>query len=339
MASSSAVLTRPGALSIDGVPLPLVAGLLAIAAVGSVVVPLATYALTLAVFGMPHVVQEMRWVKHRFGDWAGPWLVLPGLCLAGICLTRLATLFLGLPGEVMRLVELGLVVGLVITTFPLWARGGWVSRLLGAGTVALLGLGLALAPILTLLIVAVVHNWTPVPFVLEATSARDRLHVGLASVVVLGLLPVLIATGLPWMAIDALGLGAPEWTLLATGSLTSNFGAYLPSEIWLWPHAQHLFSAIVFAQCTHYIVILTVLPTLRGGPVGRLRTGLWTFAALFAGSAIITALFVLDFRFGRAFYGAFSAVHAWVELPLFLLVLTSRRLPASSPTTASSGSA
>ena len=78
-------LTRPAPLALDGVPGTLVVGLLAVSVLAATAAPLATYTLTLAAFGMAHVVQELRYLGHRFGGWSGPWLVPTLICLAGIC--------------------------------------------------------------------------------------------------------------------------------------------------------------------------------------------------------------------------------------------------------------
>jgi len=313
-------LVRPPALSVEGVPRAIVASLLALAAVGAVVAPLATYATTLAVFGLPHVAQELRYIRHRFGDWAGLWLVPVGLLLLAICGGRLLMTFGLLEPSVGRGVELALAAGLVLSTAPAWMRGGLLPTALGLALAIGLVAGMLFAPIWALLAIAVLHNWTPIPFVLEATDGPDRSRVLLVCAVVFILVPAIIASGLPWRAASSLGLGAAEWSPIQAGTLTANYRAYLPASLTAWRPAQHLFSAVVFAQCTHYIMILLVLPSLAG-PSGRLRTPAWTWLAIGLTSLVITGLFLADFRFGRSLYGSFSAVHAWVEVPLFLVVL------------------
>ncbi len=324
----TAPLVRPPALHLAGVPRVAVVSLLALAAVSAVVAPLATYATTLAVFGLPHVVQEMRYIRHRFAGWVGLWLVPVAVLLAAICAGRLAMLFDLLDPSIGRVVELGLAAALVLAVAPAWARGGLLSIATGLLLTTGLVLGLLFAPIWALLAIAVLHNWTPVPFVLEASRRADRSLVLAACALVFLVVPGLIATGLPWELATALGLGAPEWSLLDAGTLTANLRAYLPDIITGLPAAQHIFSAIVFAQCTHYVMILLVLPSLSG-PAGRLRTPAWTWVGIVAISIVITAVFLVDFRFGRAFYGAFAAVHAWIEVPLFLLVLAAVRAPSA----------
>lgn len=327
MSLSAPALVRPQPLGLEGVPRGLVLVLMGLAAAGAVLLPLATYVTTLAIFGMPHVIQELRYVRHRFGAWAGLWLIPVGIGLAGICLTRLLGTFAWLDPAMGRGIELGLVLGIVAASAPLWARGPWWSKLAGCVVVVAVGVGMIFAPILTFFVIAIGHNWTPVPFILEAVQRRDRALALAVCGVAFVLLPAGIATGLPWAAASAVGVGAADFSLIAAGDLSSQLGAYLPAGLAGWGHAQHLFSAIVFAQCTHYIMVLAVLPSLRGGPVGPMRTGAWTTVGIVAVTLVTSLAFIVDFSFGRSFYGAFSSVHAWVEVPLFLLVLSAARAP------------
>ncbi|MCB9797498.1 MAG: hypothetical protein H6741_32815 [Alphaproteobacteria bacterium] len=291
------------------------------AALCAVLLPLATYSLTLAAFGLAHVLSELRFVDGRFGDRVGGRLrVGLLLLLGGVIALRLARLSGALGGSLGTALELGLVAALMAAVLPVLPAA---ARGLGGLAIAAVGLGAAFAPVPTLLLLAVLHNWTPVGFLAEATQGAERRRVmRLCGLVFLGL-PLLIASGLPGQALAA--WSATDATLLPTGPLSGHLGAYLPKDWQGAAFAVPLFSAIVFAQCMHYAVVIHVLPRLEGrpnpGPLARLDARAFTLGLVALGLALLVA-FTVDFRQARSVYGVVAAVHAWVELPLLLLALT-----------------
>ncbi|MCB9745842.1 MAG: hypothetical protein H6741_06355 [Alphaproteobacteria bacterium] len=304
-------------------PLPSSAAALAFAAgaaICAVLLPLATYSVTLAAFGLAHVLTELRFVDGRFSDRARGRL-RQGLLLllGGVVLVRLGRLGGQLDAGTGYALELGLVAGLMALALPALPAA---ARGLGALLIAGVGLGATFAPIPTLLLLAVLHNWTPVGFLAEATEGAERQRVmGLCALLFLGL-PLLIASGLPGQALAALSV--PDWSPLPTGPLSAHLGAYLPQALKASTWAVPLFSAVVFAQCMHYGVVIHVLPRLAGrpepGPLARLDARTFTLSLLVLGGALLVA-FALDFKQARSVYGLAAAVHAWVELPLLLLAL------------------
>jgi len=187
---------------------------------------------------------------------------------------------------------------------------------------------------LTILVLACLHNWTPLGFLADGLPAderrRGRWLVGVAFIVV----PALIATGLPSRL---LGTAWQELTVLPTGSLASNLGAYLPSAVHHTDWAVQAFSAFVFAQCMHYAAVIGVLPRIAPGGDGadaaiglsRIPGRPWLIGVVIL-SAVGFIGYTADFREARAWYAIIAAVHAWVEVPVLLLALVPG-LRASTP--------
>lgn len=298
--------------------LPWLAGLVGLAALASVATPLLTYSVTLAVFGLPHVIQEMRYLRRRFDTALGAvfWAVIALLIV--VALSRFAAFMQVLPYPVMRGIELSAGVGLVLLVAPgWWSRGGaarWTGLALTGGLIA----GLLLAPIATMLIVAVGHNWTPVPLLMDTRPGRSWVTLAIVAFVAL---PLLIATGLPWQALSTTGLTSLELDVVTGGGLADQYSAYLPSHWHTTSWVQHAFSAIVFAQCAHYIAVLGVMPAVRDGQA-RVVPRHWMIAVtIVVLSVLLLAMYTVDFRASRELYGVFSSMHAWVEVPIILLLL------------------
>lgn len=136
--------------------------------------------------------------------------------------------------------------------------------------------------------------------------------------------PLLIATGLPYAALAAAGLAAPELSPFEGVSLAGNLAIYVPREFHLESWAVHAFSAAVFAQCLHYMAVILVLPRLvKGEPAGLIR---WPgprtfFVALAVAAAALAAGYFLDFAQARRVYAFAALLHSWVEIPILVLAL------------------
>jgi hypothetical protein len=150
-------------------------------------------------------------------------------------------------------VELGLVVALVLAVLPALAgRLSQITAVLGAAAVAA---GVAWAPLHTLLLLAVLHNFTPVGFLAEVLRGRARRRaLAVAAVVFLGL-PLILAGGWIQTWLAALGWWRPELGLLGAGDLHANMGAY---------HARGAYSV---AAAVHAWIELPIL-LLALGSVG-----------------------------------------------------------------------
>ncbi len=293
----------------------MIPGALLVAAlfVAAVAAPLATYTGTLALFGLPHVLAELRYVGARFAPQAAP--------AARAAVAALLFAVLGLRGaQAAGLVspppaaELLLAGALAAVALPALARRGAGAVVVGLALVGAVAGGAALAPLETLLCFAVLHNLTPLGFLAEADGRRRVLALGLAVFVAL---PLLIASGLPWRLWTAALPAAPELDPLGAGPLAAHLGAFLPAALHDRPWALHAFAAIAFAQGMHHAAVIRVLPRYQPGAWPR-----WLVAGIALAGAGGLAAFAHDFAGARRAYGALAAVHAWVELPILLAVLT-----------------
>jgi hypothetical protein len=327
-------------------PVRVVAGIAALAglALACASAPLAVYIVVLALFGWAHVLSELRYVDLRFGPRVGGRLRASlGAGLVLVAVVRAGVSMGWLPRAVATPVELGLVVALVLAVLPALAgRLSQITAVLGAAAVAA---GVAWAPLHTLLLLAVLHNFTPVGFLAEILRGRARRRaLAVAAGVFLGL-PLILAGGWIQTWLAALGWWRPDLGLLGAGDLHANMGAYLAPEMRAAPWAVHVFAGAVFAQCMHYVAVIHVLPRLLPGPARALDRPAadapamaravvpWPRAdrfsvALAMFSLIMFAGFALDYGNARGAYSVAAAVHAWIELPILLLALGSVGAPA-----------
>jgi hypothetical protein len=291
--------------------------------------PLATYTLSLAAFGLAHVLSELRFVHRRYGKRIHTQLagVLVAL-LAGVVALRIASLTQVLSPSIASQAEVGLALALGIVVLPLLAQRHRLQLGLGVVVCLALAAGLLVSAMHTLLVLAILHNFTPVGFLADATRGARRKQVLAACGVVFVAVPVLIATGLPFdLVANTLGIAAPEASILPAGPLAANLGAYLPPEFHDRPWAMHAFSAVVFTQCMHYAIVIHVLPRLGDDApaddhdakplMGRKGFTLFLIGA----GAVWLAAFAWDFKLARSVYGVAAAVHAWVEIPILMVAL------------------
>lgn len=289
----------------------------------AVAVPLAMFTASLAVFGLTHVATEVRYLDHRFGARLGAPMVATLASLLGLAAAlRLAGMTGWLPWSVATPGE---ILCAALAVLPLVRRACGPARWVAAGLSLALLLGATLAPFLTLLLLALTHNLTPLGFLAERLRGGLRRRALLGGGLCFLGLPLLIATGLPFAWLASLGLVAPEFgPFPSAGGLDANLTAYVPiwarAEAWALP----VFSASVFAQCMHYAAVIGVLPRLIGAetrPVlnwpGARRFG-WGLAAVCA--ALLTG-FALDYGIARKVYALAALMHAWAELPVLLLAL------------------
>lgn len=301
--------------------------LLGLAATAAVLWPLATYTISLATFGAVHVLAELRYVDRRFASRVSPrlgsLLLVP---LLGIAALRVAVNMHWLESARARPLELALGAALVLAVLPVLRRAGLWTTAFGVGMAGALGWAIIVAPIPALLLIAVLHNVTPLAFVADATTGRSRQRALAQACAVFVAIPLLLASGVPWTIAHSLDWAAPEAALVYPGPLVDHMRAYLPVAWHPRAWSLHLFSACAFMQCAHYLYVIDVLPrTLADGARGRAP---WPrrFALLGALVAVSTAVGFAWGEFGRAraWYGVLAALHAWVELPLLLLAVAVR---------------
>jgi hypothetical protein len=285
--------------------------------------PLAVYTVSLAAFGLPHVLSELRYVDRRFGLHVGRallWRMFP--LLLAIVAARAALVFYLVPAIIEVPTELALVALLALSLID-----GTPGQRIAAVLIAFaIGGATALAPFNTAVVLAVLHNLTPLGFLWQITKGESRTRVmSLAALGFVGL-PLLVATGLPRLVLTSLS-GTTEFDPLGAGPLHDHVYVYVPAALAVTSHAIDLFTASVVAQGAHYFCVIVVLPMMLGrvdrGAHGLFSwpSGAW-FAVLCAGAATVGGLgFLNSFAESRALYGIFASVHAWLEIPVLIFAL------------------
>ncbi len=308
-----------------------VAALVAFAFCAAVAVPLATYTTSLALFGLAHVAYEMRYVAWRFA----PRLrgaVLPAVAIA-IFIAILAR-GLAIYGFIPRVTgtAIELAAGAILAVIPVLAMKR--HRLAGLCIALPFAAGAVFAPIETLLLLAVLHNLSPLAFIADVMEPPRRRRALALGFLVMVALPLLIASGLPGDVMEDIGLLSPEATLFRAGRLDDNIGAYIPESFDTHPRVIDMFSAAVFAQCMHYIATIWLLPKImREAPAQAYRPpSRYLFATLVAAASLaLVGFYAFDYGAARKIYALIALVHAWLEIPVLILALDRRPFhPAST---------
>ena len=306
--------------------------LVVICAFASVTLPLATYTLTLAMFGLPHVLTELRYVDARFNWRLGynlrlgiVWLLLVIVSLRICQVLGLIHSFISIP------LELSCVVGLAALVVPKLAKRNWLWGAFGICFIIGVTAGITVAPVVTLLIFAVLHNLTPVGFIAERLRGERRQLALYACLLVFVAIPVLILSGLPQTTLAHFNLLAPNASLLKVGSISSHLGAFVPPELQGQAIAIRAFSAAVFLQCMHYAIVLGVLPLWDNAsswektdtffPWPKRSLFYWMVAIL---GTLLFIAFTQSFTGTRSAYSVVAAIHAWLEIPILLLAIDCR---------------
>lgn len=294
-----------------------------VAIVAVTTAPLAAYVVLIALFGLPHVLTELRYCDERFSPRISVRLIWAmGLVVGLIALGRIAVPLGYMPASLTMPVELSL--GAVLAGIALMVMRR--LRVLGALIALALGLGAYFAPLSTFLVVAWAHNLTPLGFVAEITQGAERRRLLTALTIPFFIMPALIAAGgLLWV---------PQFFSPALDHFTTIFGAGTSVLMSFLPPgmdraaAVPLFQAAVFSQVMHYFAVIIFMPFLlkeKGGATGKpvVPWPRWPvyFVAVGIASLFSFGFYAIAYTDARAAYGAAAAVHTWIELPLFLLAL------------------
>ncbi|MDA1193963.1 MAG: hypothetical protein O2894_02155 [Planctomycetota bacterium] len=296
------------------------AGVATAACLAATFAPLATYALTLAAFGLVHVLAELRYVDRRFSARLPPRLLNTWLALIGvIVLVRLVGLATDAAPMVLPAIEVALVGLLALTALPVLRRAATWKAAVAVVLGGLLLAGAVLAPLATLVLLAVLHNLTPIGFLLERLDGAARRRMVLGVAVLFGVVPLAVAAGVPTRVLAGLDSGG----VLGAGPLADQLGTFVPAAWRGGDFAVRLFAAAAYLQCMHYAVVIGVLPRLE--PAGAARI-IWParrtwVTALCVVAGVGFAVFAWSFRDARALYGLFALVHAWIEVPVLLAAL------------------
>lgn len=315
-------------LSVPGLTLWTAAGCVSLAA--GLAAPLATFVLLLGVFGLAHVLAELRYVDGRFTSRLSQTLwrtILAGVTL--IAVVRAGQVAGLLPS--LTAIAIEALVGLALAVLAA-VQAERHSIAIGAGVALFAGLVL-LSPFHALILVALLHNLTPLAFIAEARPASQRRALLLGLSVPFFVVPLLLATGWPRLLLADLGLGPILWYPPEAGAIERQLGAFLPPEFWRGPAALDLFAGAVFAQMMHYTAVILVLPRVAAlAPEAPRPAVPWPSAALFwtgvaAASGALVLLYAVDYGLARGLYGLFAAVHSWLEVPLLVLLAAGALTP------------
>ncbi len=233
-------------------------------------------------------------------------------------------------------VELAAVVLLVVAVVPLLRPAGVARTSLGVALLAGIAVGTVVAPVATLVVFAFLHNLTPVGFLAERLRGRQRATALAACVVAFGIIPAVLASGLPADLLAQHGWWQPDGAPFPIGTAEDHTGAFVPARWFSADRTLDLFTAAVYLQCLHYAVVIGILPRLGAGETEARQSVIpWPRPRTFAVMVVVLAAvvwtgFSRDFVVARRAYGVIAAVHAWVELPVLLLALVRLR-PASGP--------
>ncbi len=297
--------------------------------VPAVAAPLAMYTVTLAAFGLPHVLSELRYVDRRFGRHLDAALLLRmAILLFAIAAVRTLTVFHLLEARIDVALELSGVVLLALNV----ASGPAAQRLAAVAVALAIGTATRISPYETSVTFSILHNFTPLGFLWQLLPRGRRGPVVAVAGLGLAGAPLLVASGLPHAWFSALGL-ASAGDPLSAGPLAAHLYVYVPRAWLATPQAVDLFSASVVAQGLHYLSVILVLPALLGrvepGAAALLPwpRGRWFFALLAGSGAIAFLLFAKGFADARAFYGIAASFHAWVEIPILILAFTGAAQP------------
>ncbi|MEO1432718.1 MAG: hypothetical protein AAFV71_27335 [Cyanobacteria bacterium J06633_8] len=291
----------------------------------SIAFPLATYTLTLASFGLAHVLTELRYVNYRFSQRLHIDLQRKIVILLLIIVNLRITELLGIVNSAISVpLELICVIGLVILVMPILKIKDWKLGILGISICIILSAGVFWIPTFMMLLLAVLHNLTPIGFIAEKLRGRKRKFALFNCLIVFALIPSIIISGYPYNFLSSLNLVAPSADILQAGNLQLHLGAFLPRELHESAGAINAFSAAVFLQCMHYAVVLGILPNWQKNKNNNFlvwnRQSVFEKVVIFF-STLIFIYFAQSFTDARKLYSIAAAVHAWVEFPILLLAL------------------
>jgi hypothetical protein len=287
-------------------------------AFSAIAFPFTTYATTLATFGIAHVAIELRYVDSRFHQQLDRTIEtrLVQLLLA-IAVLRCCTIWGWIPIQLAYILELGCGMGLVLFVTRHLYRQNWRLGAIGMAVSCLLGIGIIIDPIATSITFAIVHNFTPVGFILERERSNSR-NILLACGFIFEVIPLLIILYQLFPILDLhletnkgylSAFIAPSWQKLAI--------------------AYPLFSAVTFLQCMHYAAVIGWFSQWTNGRSPTLLPWL-TSQYFYWLLGVISLIFLLAFQHSfiltRSFYGIVASIHAWLEIPL-LLLLTQQLIP------------
>ena len=280
---------------------------------GALYLPVPLYLVSLALFGLPHVIWEMAFLRSRYGArWPAIWWRALWVVLLAQAALRTAVWYGAYPAALSAITDLLalLLLGAIVLLAPRATR--WRARLAGAILAGVMFWLLERGEVLSaLLILALLHNLTPLALAWDLARDHPPARRLAWAISVMFAVPLLLAAS-GWQGGTALLLESHG--RLLDGQLPAAWsGAFRPA----------LLSAVVLAQCLHYYCVIVLLPqaertrTARSVLPSRLRG-----AALLA-AALLATYFLVDYPGARALYAVAAGAHAWLEWPVLLMALLS----------------
>ncbi|MCU0862364.1 MAG: hypothetical protein MUC36_01110 [Planctomycetes bacterium] len=299
--------------------LALAVGVAVTAAVATAA-PLWTYALSLAAFGLPHVLVELRYVDERFGARIGRTAVWLGGGLLAVVVAIRVGAAAGVGSSELR-IRGELLAGFGLAVLAAAGLGMRRGNGLAWAVAMVLAVGVLWSPLDTLAAFAVLHNVTPVAFLGERLRGRTRMLAMLGCAVAFGIVPVLIASGTAAELLHAVWPRTDSGPF-GLGPLTAELPALVLPSLLGSERAPDLFAMAAYLQCLHYAVVLHVLPRLGGG--SEVAGARWRWPrhgrlVVVGLGALMTIAFAGAFASARSGYAIAAALHAWLEIPVLLL--------------------
>lgn len=297
----------------------------------SVCFPLLSYSSTLAFFGLTHVLSELRFIDQRFGARLKRSFAIT-ICalLVGVVCLRTAMVLGFMPLKMAFNGEVVLIFFIALASLINIESKTIKSKVLPFVVALLLALGLFVSPISTILILAVLHNLTPMGFILEITPPGSKKLAFLLCSAVFLLIPALIGSGLLATLLEPLVGIHNNVSIFPTGPLDKHLGVFLPSFLKKTDWAVNGFSAIVFAQCMHYLAVIYVMPLFikifmhkeEAKPYVPWPNNYLFWFMIFVATSALLVFYWQDFAWARSLYGIAAAVHAYIEIPILLFAFS-----------------
>ena len=292
----------------------------------SLSLPLLTYSVSLAVFGLIHVVREFFYLDHRFGAHISrPFALSLGVLLILVLVNRVAAVFALAPSSITYQIELALVFLLALSASISLRSDSPAARIATLVPALLIGFGFVASPSGTVVALAVLHNLTPVAFIVEIVKKPQKKFAIVIGILLFVALPLLIASGVLHVLFDLHGQ-QNNFSIFPIGPLERHLVVFLPETLRNMPWAGQAFSAVVFTQCLHYLAVIYIMPIFLRvyTPKKAIKpifnwprpVILWPGLGFFA--LLLVVVYTLDFFFARSLYGIAAALHAYIEIPLLL---------------------
>lgn len=282
--------------------------------------PVPLYLVALALVGLPHVVWEMAFVRSRYGTrwplrwWHALWAVL---ALQALMRGAAAAGWVSPPWVAASDIAALASIGVLVACAP---RGtGVMARAVGAaGALGLVWLLVAGEVVVALLWLSLLHNFTPLllawDLAREDTTQRP-LAWGITA---------LLASPLALAAAAALSPAFAGWIAALQGASVGQAAAASPlaAQLPLGASPQllpALFSALVIAQCAHYLSVIHLLPQAEARRSGCPPLSVRSRSLALLATAALAVLFIVDHATARAVYAVAAGAHAWLEWPVLLM--------------------